>query len=481
MKQSIQILETVDPQTDKEKRELLDVARRLERELKDRFSAAQIEQLHAVAGKCFDSSYLGRLKRWTGRRLHTDFNPDNPPAGVQEANLQVQALAEEGYKNGISDPELAWLASPEAENAWEFGFRPGQIDETRSLLDRIVSVSLPNFNALLFASYVIGRASVEGESFGDEVLDRLTTTHPMLAFAGTWRGAGSRNGLDRTLRLVQSGRVPVESLGHLAWGGWSHALSTDDVIRLVDSMLGSNKSVLRDPISSILMGLLSRHPESIEKAERPIWRLIKIRPDRRWEWQWGQLALKMIRHDPKRVVSIIVKFFEDEDFVPISSDEAMKTLQMATSEDPQSAWEVVGDAMLKDDRVGMRLVLSLSSSYGELIPTNTLISWAKNNLPRGPWIVSRIIAVRESPLPERARALIVNFPHDARITSEFAASLQSGFSVGPYSDRISSDLSIAEGWARDSNPIIRSWARNLTRGIKAHLKRQKTLEEEGQF
>jgi hypothetical protein len=303
----------------------------------------------------------------------------------------------------------------------------------------------------------------------------------MLAFAGTWRGAGSRKGLDRILNLVQYGQIPAEYLGNLAWGGWSLSLSTDDVIRLIDSMLDSNKSVLRDSASSILMNLLSRDPESIENADRAIWRLIEIRPDRSWEWQWGQLASKMVHYDPKRVVSIIVKFFEDDDFVPISADETMKALQMATCEDPQSAWGVVGNAMLKDDRTAMRLLLSLRGTYGDLIPTDMLISWAKSNLPRGPRVVSRIIAVRQSPLPERARALILNFPNDERIKHQFVATLQTGFHMGPFSDRISTDLSIAEGWAKDSNPIIRSWARDLTRGLKAQLKRQKTLEEEEQF
>jgi hypothetical protein len=481
VKQSIQILEKIDPQTDKEKRQLLDVARRLERDLKDRFSAEQIEQLHAIADKCFDSGYFGRLKRWTGRLLHTDFNLDDPNAGDRETSRQIHALAEEGYKHGISDLELTWLASPEAENVWVFGFRLGQIDESHSFLDRIVSVSPQNVNALLFASYIVGRANEEGESFRDEVLDRLTATHPILAFAGTWRGAGSRKGLDRVLGLVQSGQVPVESLGHLAWGGWSHSLSTDDVIRLANSMLDSNESVLRDSISSVLMNLLSRQPDSIEKAERAIWRLIEIKPDRSWEWQWGKLASKMVHHDPKRVVSTIVKFFEDDDFVPISADETMKTLQMATSEDPRSAWEVVGGTMLKDDRIAMRLLISLSGTYGDLIPTDMLISWAKNNLPRGPLIVSRIISIRQSPLPERARALILNFPNDPRIKNQFVATLQTGFSIGPFSDRINTDLSIAEGWAKDSNAIIRSWAHGLIRGIKAQLKRQKTLEEEEQF
>lgn len=194
----------------------------------------------------------------------------------------------------------------------------------------------------------------------------------------------------------------------------------------------------------------------------------------------GGSYILLVGHDyvGSRVVRIIVGFFATEHFVPIQSDEIMQVLRSATQKDPQAAWQIVGGAMLKDDDVTMRLVVSLTKWYGELIPTDTLIAWAKNNMPRGPWIVSRIIAVSQTPLPERARALLLNFPHDAQIKSQILANLQTGVSVGPLSNRVSGDLSIVNGWAKDPSPQIRSWAKRVATEIEARLRQQQRFEEE---
>jgi DNA-directed RNA polymerase subunit F len=475
--QTIGALKSITPRTDKERRSILDVCKRLERDVRDRFSDEQIQRLRQVANGIFDKDYFGRLKRWVGRRLHVDFDFQDP-TGFGEADAMVRDLAQEGLQNGISESEITWLASPEAENVWEFGYRLGQLDDRQIFLEAIEAKSPDTVNAMLLASYINGRANVEGDEFREKFLDQLAESRPLLAFACTWRGTPSRLGLDRVLRLVDSGRIPPESLGYLAYASWTHPLSVEDVSRLVKAMIDSGTPKVRDAASSILMGLSSRHPASVEKTEASIWRLVEIQPDRSWEWQWGQLVVRIVNRDPKRVVRIVKTFFENEHFVPIQSDEAMKALQIATARDPEAAWEVIGDAMLKEDEVSMRLVISLTKWYGELIPTNMLISWAKNNQPRGPWIVSRIIVVHGSPMPERARALLLAFPSDNQVKSQFAASLQTGASVGPLSGRIGNDLTIAESWTQDPNPGIQSWARQLVKGIKARLKQMKTLEEE---
>jgi hypothetical protein len=273
----------------------------------------------------------------------------------------------------------------------------------------------------------------------------------------------------------------VESLGFLVWGGWSKPLETDAIVLLAASMLDSDRPALFEPATHILMTRLSDDHGSIHELAPLMWRVTAIKPERSSEWHWGQIASKMIALDPKRVVENIVSFFQDPNFIAITSDETMKVLLAATDADPQSAWDVIGNTVLKDDRLAMRIVLSLSGWYGDHIPKETLVSWARNNLPKGPWIVARIIAVRQSPLPDRARALILAFPNDARVRNQFGATLQTGSHMGPYSNRLKADLAIAESWAKDRSPIIKSWARQLVNGLAAQLKRQLVREEEEEF
>jgi hypothetical protein len=280
------------------------------------------------------------------------------------------------------------------------------------------------------------------------------------------------------LNLVDEHRIPVDILGHLSFGGWTLGLPANDIARLVAVMLGANTHAIFDAAAGILMNLLSRRPESLEAVESLVWNLVEIKPGRNWEWDWGVLANRMIDRDPERIVRIVVGFFATEHFVPIQNDEIMQALRNATQKDPRAAWQIVGDAMLKGDDLAMRLVVSLTKWYGELIPTDMLIDWAKNNMPRGPWIVSRIITVSQTPLPERARTLLLNFPQDAHIKSQILGNLQTGISVGPLSNRVSADLTIVKGWTKDPSPQIRSWARRVVKGIEERLRRQQRFEEE---
>ena len=57
-------------------------------------------------------------------------------------------------------------------------------------------------------------------------------------------------------------------------------------------------------------------------------------------------------------------------------------------------------------------------------------------------------------------------------------SLQTGFSPGPLSNRISADLMAVQGWAQDPAPEIRAWAKPLAKSIEARLKHHQMIEEE---
>ena len=84
---------------------MLDATRRLERELKDRLSPAQILRLHEIAGKYFDSSYLGRLKRWAGGRLYTDFDATDPVKGAEIQTFRLKLWLRRVLRMGFQTPK----------------------------------------------------------------------------------------------------------------------------------------------------------------------------------------------------------------------------------------------------------------------------------------------------------------------------------------------------------------------------------------
>ena len=207
--------------------------------------------------------------------------------------------------------------------------------------------------------------------------------------------------LIRIIQLVNEKRIPHEVLGYLQYGGWTSILSVGEVAQLVGLFLTGGPNPNFDAAAD-LMNRLSKEPECLAIVEPLVWVLVENKPDRNWEWQWGNLAARLAEKDPQRIVKIIVGFFASDGFVPISSDQTMRTLQTATSKDPRGAWKVVGGAILKGDEISMRMAISLTKWYGELIPTESLIAWAEQNAPHR-WIVSRFVVVGQGPL-RRGRA-----------------------------------------------------------------------------
>jgi hypothetical protein len=281
--------------------------------------------------------------------------------------------------------------------------------------------------------------------------------------------------------LIDSGAIDPEMLGYLAYGGWTLAFSAREIAELLSRLLkGSVRSVM-DPAMSIARNLLQRSPEAVDSIDDVLWRMLSIKPERSWQWVWGQVAGKVVNRNPERMVRIIVSFFEDDDFVALTSDPEMEILSKATKLAPHDCWEVIGSVLLRDDLFSHRVLIALRGWYGELIPVNDLLAWAQKHEARGPLIVAQIISASGSELPQRAKMLLSNFQENKNVKSAIVGNLLSGAWVGPYSKKIEQDLLVVEGWARDDDPQIRKFARDLIKGIKIDLNRHRLWEEEGRM
>jgi|ERR1700682_2469416 len=178
---------------------------------------------------------------------------------------------------------------------------------------------------------------------------------------------------------------------------------------------------------------------------------------------------------------VILKFFDDEGFVPLSEDSTMQTLVTATKLAANETWKLVGDLLLDDKFRAYAVLVSLRGWFGQAISPEELISWAKAHQPKGPGIVAELINVKGPQLPELARQLIVNFPEDRRIRAAIAGNLWSGFSIGPYSNRLTNDLQIVKGWAEDPIRRFVGLRRKSSKDWRPRLrnKRSENKKEEG--
>ncbi len=154
---------------------------------------------------------------------------------------------------------------------------------------------------------------------------------------------------------------------------------------------------------------------------------------------------------------------------------------MATEADPTGAWNAIGEAILSEGEVSSALLTALWRWYGELIPVEHLISWAKANEPRGPWIVAHLIAPDPRNRHSRARALVLSFRGNSAVWNELYANMVTGFWQGPYSNKIARDLAVAKEWAQDPDTEFRAFAKDVVRELDRRFREQKIREEEGEF
>ncbi len=475
---AVSILRDHPPRNDNERREVIDAAQRLLRESTAVLDNDARQTLERIVADAFGANYFDRLRRWVGRRAHADYDLTGG-TGFAAADNKVVELAEEGFSRGIADQELSWLASPEAENVWIFGKRLGELDAPRLFLDRIISATPADLNCMLLSSYLVGLATSAGKEVADAVLDDLEHTDATIAYAATWRVGPSEEGGRRVIRLMESGKVDPRLYRALQYGSWVQSLPRELAIRIVELMLLGDPTLTNEPSVAILDYMTRANPDALADVQGLVWKALEVAPvgqATHVDWQWGELAGRVAPQAPVKIAKLALDRLERDPQPHISGDPLIEVLSKATQACPDDVWKLVGCALLRTDRFSFRLLLSLEKWYGELIPTPTLIQWARENQPRGPIIVAELIAIG-APMPERARELVSAFRDNEKILSVFAGNLQTGTFVGPISGNLERTLAIVRKWEQESDSRVKEWAQRFASSLEKDIKEQKLTEE----
>jgi len=477
-KDAVSILRDHPPKNDNDRREVIDSAQRLLEEASQLLDESERETLEKIVANAFGASYFDRLRRWVGRRANADYDLSGG-TGYEAADLKAAELAAEGLAQGISREEISWLASKEAENVWVFGKRLGELDTKGTFLERILSATSDDLNCMLLSSYLTGLAGSVGRATSEEILDRLESVRPTIAFAATWRIGPSEEGGRRIVRLMESGDVDRRLYRALAHGNWVQAIPRELTVRIVELMLHEDSLVTGDTAIVILDRMTRAHPDAFADFENLVWKALAAAPVGQGssaEWQWGELAGRVARLHPEKIAELVLGRLERDPSPHISEDPIIKVLSTATEADPEGVWELVGHALLRSDIFSFRLLLCLQKWYGELIPGAVLVHWAEEHQPRGPVIAAELLAIT-APLTERSRALIAAFPENQQILHVFAGNLQTGFFMGPMSANTERVLKTVRQWEQDPDLRIKSWAQRLASQLTKQIAEQKLIEE----
>jgi hypothetical protein len=477
---AIRVLESAIPVSDEERRNIIRSCDQINRvpNLTDE-QRARVKQIRDSA---FGTTYFDRLRRWVGGRLPEDFDA-NSASGFDAADRRVMELAEEGFQNEITAAEISWLSSREAENVWPLGRRLGELDKEERYRDRIFEAAPDDENCMLLAAYVWGRGAASGAESRERLLDALLKAKPMAAFGATWRGDASIAGAKRIINLVSDGRVPASSLRMLRYGGWVTQLPTDYVIEMVNLMLRLDAGTNAEAVLGIIDHAVRSNVITVQRLGEVLWKALEVRGPQRspsFDWHWGRVADLVAVSEPGRLARVFLTLFQSDD-TWLSTDAAQSALQHAARSDPHAVWDIIGTALLAEDRTAHRLRLKLGQWFGDFIPPETLVEWAQQHGRRGFKVAAELVNAKGDHLPPSARLLVKKASNPKEVLEQLFANVGTGSFVGSISSHLEGQLATLRNWAQDEDTRISSWAEAAIAYAERGVKRQKLLEEEGHF
>lgn len=481
-------LESLTAETHEEKREIREALEDILQFDRVRLTQEQQDYVENMCQNLVGTSYGDRLRRWAGKWTHADWiRPEDEKARPQE---EMAALAAEGLGSpGLLEGEFDWLASPEAENVWFFAHGLGERDSEHEWLTRLLEYARQGQGLVLLAGYLAGRAQAGADQWREDILDEWADKEPSLAqavYEATWRGKPSDRGAERLVRLVEPGGIQASQLAILAWGEWILSLSAATSLTVIVTLAEDESDHATEQALGMVRRRVYHHPEEKELISRLAWELLSrpvaLASNRDMlSYHWAEVAAIYLNENPVRLARLVISGIRDHRGVYLQSDRRVKALASATKAAPQDVWGEISKALLSRSPDSYRVEMTLRGWYANLLDTELLVHWARDNRPDGPAIVARMCPVGDTPLSEPARSLLIEFGDDEHVESRLAASFLSGSFSGPMSDWYQNKLDQAKVWMQDDNANVRRWARHLVTDLERDIDRTRLQEEESEF
>jgi hypothetical protein len=279
-------------------------------------------------------------------------------------------------------------------------------------------------------------------------------------------------------------KKPKYEITIFMYGTWLPQLPLKYTTEILDLVLGKGPGANVEIALGIIDNVLGSKAASIDQFGESAWRTIEAVPTSRvsntFDWHWGRVAEPLASADPKRFAKAFVGLFASDE-TWLATDSAQHCLRVATTIDPEAVWSVVGPALLKADKAGMRLRIKLEHWFGELIPPTILLKWAKQKGRKGFLLAAQLMTVKSGAPSEGARLLIREAKNPDEVLLLIFSSLHFGFGAGPLSGLLERSVEPLRILAKDPEPRIRAWAKAQILAEEKRIKRQKLIEEESDF
>lgn len=380
-----------------------------------------------------------------------------------------QLCTELSADSSLFSSEVAWLSSNEAKTAFELGSRLGTLDKSAGLIDKIMEAAQSGQLAFL-RGYVAGL--LYGANADPEIvksrLDLLEKKDPLASFQIALAGGSRVNAFDRAIRLIEEGRLPIQSLQNFTFWVGDLRVTKDQVIQALNLLipLAPKDSLASDIIVDFLGARLhvGEFAALLETDKELIWNALSAtarNPGRDAFWLAKALEAAAPTNQPL-AIQLATEGLLSESYH--FKDEAEKLLTSWVSHYPQEVMASIGTIML-DENIGWRF---FGSKFGifHAIPEDVVIRWLESAGVKGAQKIARhlpkpfIDAAGEPQVPKLTAYVLSQFEDDRLTFTEFCAGTHS-FQL--YRGDIASQREQEAKSVRPffSHPLkrIREWAR----------------------
>jgi hypothetical protein len=413
--------------------------------------------------------------------------------GENDWRAELRALA--GILAGDSEAltaEIPWLCSERAKAAAYLGEELAKADSGGRLLETLIEAAVRYGEGALARGYVIGAARNPRLDIGklNSLLDQVEASNPPLAF-DIFRVGGSTTGaVERTIALVDEGKLPLTYFRAFTIGDFQPDSSQLQAVleRLVSAAEKSDVQATEIALEVFGYRIVSNSQWHALLGEHDIqelaWRLAAAAAGDagRESFWWAELVKKLGQFDARRAARIASTGLVSARFNQAHS--ASDVLTELAKEHAEEVMDELGSLILDDSKGGWRVLIGKYPVFAQL-PWEVVAKWIKDH---GVAAAKRLAGQLPPPyvsedgsptVPPLTAFVLSEFENSDEVFRAFVAGVHDLRSyVGDIADQHEQEAEVAKKFLRHQVRRIGEWAALELQQAKAEARYWRQMEEE---
>lgn len=459
------------------------------------------------------SDFSSLLRRYAGMVLLEDtFDEDGNR--VDQALPRIQELAQRAIDNrALLEPELGWLVSPAAENAYPFGYELGLRDMTFALLSTLIAAqkAVAKKQSLFFLGGYFRAVYDKNKARWEAELDALArddeTAHVVSEL--TWRSGMSDRAALRVLALAEAGVVGVEEFGMFRFGSVILDLSETVFGKWIKFLLASHELAAASVCLSLYYDyyLREEHPRRLPQQltlqllthESLFKKIERGQRDHLADHLWARIGRAFVRHYPQRSLEladkILAHFGEEGTVLEGFHSETQSVLNDISRRFPEHVWRKITrylgppmDSRAFDIRQWLRGGQFFETGFQGALPFFPLThiwQWVDEDVETRAWYVASFVPMllfREEGRICYAREVLVRYGGRQDVRTELIANFSTEGWSGPASLHLKKkQQQLLDFKKQEPNENVKLWIDEFVSILQSDIEREKIEEERRGF